>query len=291
MSTTGSDAGAVEGPRSWVILPRREGLRSFFLEAWERRALLPFFSQRFLEKVYGRTVLGVGWLLIRALVPPVTAAFVFGRLIGVGPVGMPYLLFVLSGMMSWQLFDQSLMWATRSLEMNRRLLSRMYFPRLLLPLASVTPALVEFLVQLVFLAVAAYCLAGGGPPRLPGAAGILGAAGAVSLSLALAVGIGLWTSVWGAYYRDVRFSLRYILGVWYLLTPVLYPADRFPASLRWLLLANPMAASVEAFRWGIFGGQPPSGAHAALAAVQAAALLASGFWFFTRVESRAVERM
>ena len=143
------------GPQlaEWVIEPRREDLMSRLRDVWRYRRLMRFFATKSLEKMIRRTVLGPIWLLIRPLFPIFVNTFIFGGVLGVGSDGVPYFLFVTTGSAIWELFSAATMWGTRSLDLNRGLMNRIYIPRLILPLATMTPAYLNFVIYMVVLAV------------------------------------------------------------------------------------------------------------------------------------------
>jgi lipopolysaccharide transport system permease protein len=266
----------------WTIEPRRQGFRARVREVWTYRHLLKYFAARYLEKTYARTVLGKLWIPIRPLLPILVNTMVFGGLIGVSSGDTPYFLFFLVGTTSWQLFDQSMMWVTRSLELNRKLL----------PVASVSAALIEGLMLLGLVAVSVVWFAvRDGKCYLVLGPNLLLAAAALVLSIGLALSIGLWTSVVGAYARDVRFTLRYILGFWFYLTPVIYPVTYIPENVRWIAALNPMAAIVETFKWGTLGIGTFSPGALGLAVVVIALIFVSGVWYFGKAEASAVDRL
>jgi len=282
-------------PRSeacWTIEPRAQGFRAGAAEFWRYRRLVRYFAVQVLQRTYRRTVLGWAWVLLRPLLTVVVSATVFGGVVGIEVASRPYFLFVLVGTSCWSLFENSLTWATRSLELNRRLLERQYFPRVLLPVSSTSPALVEFGIYLALLAasLAVYSVTRGELYLAPGPR-LLGAVVAVVLCIGLAVAVGLWTSVLASRARDVRFVLGYGLRLWFFVTPVIYPLDSVPADWRWAAELNPMTAIVELFRWSTIGvGQVSPGAlFAAFAATVVVG--AAGLVFFARVASDAIDEM
>ncbi|MFN0060471.1 MAG: ABC transporter permease [Planctomycetota bacterium] len=278
--------------KEWVIEPRTAGAVARAREMWNYRFLFRYFAARMLEKTYARTALGRLWIFIRPLFPVLVNTLVFGGLIGVSSGEVPYFLFFLAGIASWQLFDQSIFWATRSLELNRKFIKRLYFPRMILPLASVAPALVECLIYLGLILIAAgyYYLSTGKLYLIPGV-NLLLAFVAMGLSVALAVGMGLWTSVIGAYIRDVRFTLRYVLSFWFFLTPVIYPSTYIPEKLRWLVALNPMATLVETFRWGTLGIGEFRPWSFLLAIGIIVVVSAGGAWYFAKAEAASVDKL
>lgn len=277
---------------AWVIEPRPAILGARIRELWQYRYLLGYFGGRALQKLYMRTVLGWAWVFIRPLFPLATGALIFGNFMGVESETIPYFLFFMVGMTAWNLFSSALLWATRSIELNRKILRKMYFPRLLLPVASLTPALVETGIYLVLITITTVYFAllqkqlfiVLGP-------GLLVAVGALMLIVLLALGIGLWTSVYAASARDVRFTVGYVLGFWFFLTPVIYPLGFVPPNWKWLIDLNPMASFVEAFKWGMLGIGGVRLTTLAAAVAVTLLILMFGLRFFVRAEAESIDRM
>lgn len=278
---------------SWVIEARRPGMLAQGREIWKHRHLFAYFARRAVERTYARTILGWLWLFVRPLAPLAISTLVFGGLLKVPSEGVPYFLFFLVGMTGWNLFENSLMWATRSLEINRRLVTKLYFPHLILPLASITPALVDFAIYcgLIFSASVYYFLTEGRLYVGGGGLAWLAAAVSVGMTLLLAVGLGLWTSVLEVQSRDVRFSLRYFMRFWFYVTPVIYPLSFTREPWRSLAMVNPLAPLIEALKWGVLGiGQVHLPALLAAASI-IAGLLSSGLWFFNKAEALSIDRL
>jgi lipopolysaccharide transport system permease protein len=280
------------GPPVTVIEPRRHGLAERLTELWRHRRLTRFFGSRALRKIYAKTVLGRSWLVLRPLATTVPPALIFGGVLKAPSDGLPYFLFFLAGMTAWTAFDRCLYWATRGIELNRSLLTRLYFPRLLLPVSSITPGLVEVALLGVVLALTmAWFGTFDGTFFLEVGPGLLAAVAALVLCLAFALGLGLWTSVLGARARDTRFSLQIVLSFWMLMTPVIYPLHAVPDRFRDVVAANPLTPLVEMFRWGLFGrGDVQPVSLAASVAVIAAVGLA-GLWYFDRAEAASIDSM
>ena len=274
----------------WVIEPRRAGLTARARDVWRYRRLLRFFAVKSLQKLYRRTVLGALWLFIRPLFPLVVNTIIFGGMLGVGSHGVPYFLFLNVGTAIWDLFASASMWGTRSLDLNRGLINRIYVPRLILPFAMMTPAYLNLAIQIAVIAIAlAYYRVTTGvfyltPVHLPWA--LL----ALLMSLLMALGLSFWTSVPALVARDVRFTLGYVLSFWVLLTPVLYPIT-IPAKYSWVLLLNPMAAIVNAFKYGVLGVDVLDLRGLAVSGVVTVLLLVSGLWYFTRAEADAADKV
>jgi lipopolysaccharide transport system permease protein len=280
-------------PQAFVVEPRRPGVAERLRELRQSRALFSFFARRALEKIYARTVLGWGWLLARPLIDVGTRALIFGGLLGAPSGGIPYFLFFLAGMTIWSLFERTTWWATRGIELNRGLLRKIYVPRLVLPLASASPAIVEFAVYLGMLVLAlGFFVLHDGHLYLSTGPQLLAAVAAVALALGLALGISLWTSVLAARARDVRFTLQYALGFWFFLTPVIYPLSAVPDKFKTLAAVNPMSAIVELFRYGLLGaGGEVTALGLAISIGSVVVIGAGGLVFFARHEAAAVESM
>ena len=273
----------------WEVSPRYPGAVATVAEMWRYRRLLGFIGDRSLRKMYRRTVLGWVWLFINPLFPIALRALVFGALLGVGSNGLPYFLFLLAGTVVWDVFATSLTWGTRSLEMNRDLTDQIYHPRAILPLGNLTPALLDFGIKVTVFALAvAYYAVSDGRVYLRADVGLLWAGAALVLAFLCALGLALFTSIWGEKTRDVRFALGQLLSVWYLLTPVLYPLSQVPQQHRSWMLLNPLAIIVETFKWGLFGVGEFYRAAFAWTAAGILALLFVGLMYFARAEARTI---
>jgi len=273
-----------------VIEPRRRGALERVRELRQYRGLLGYFGARSMEKITARTVLGRWWLVLRPVFDILTAALIFGGVLAIDSPTVPYVLFFLAGATCWRLLETGLLWSTRSLEIHRRILSKVYFPRLLLPVAALAPALIEFACYLAALSLAiAYFSLSDGTLYLRVGPELLVAVGALAMSQALALGIGLWTAVLGANARDVRYSLQFFTGFWYLLTPVVYPLTMVPEQFRPLAELNPMTPIVELFKWGLLDAGEVRPFGLTIAGALIVAVWAGGLWFFGRAEAQAVD--
>jgi lipopolysaccharide transport system permease protein len=275
----------------WVIQPRREGLVARLRDVWRYRRLMRFFATRAIRKLYRRTVLGWAWIFIRPLFPLLVNTLIFGGMLGVGSHGVPYFLFLTTGTSLWELFASSVMWGTRSLELNRQFMSRIYVPRLIMPVSSMTPAFVNFGISIgVFLVATVYYKVTTGVVYLtPSHLGW--AVLATALAAFLALGIALWTSVPALQARDVRFTLNYVMGFWVFLTPILYPI-KIPPRYAWAITLNPMAAIANTFKYGVLGiDDVLSFRDLGVAVLICIAVFASGLWFFSRAETDAADKV
>lgn len=276
----------------WVIEPRGRNMRARLVEVWTFRRLFVYFGQRAVERLYRNTLLGRAWILIRPLFPLAIRSLVFGGVLGVATPGVPYFLFLLVGSAIWELFASCLMWATRSMQMNRSFLGRMYFPRVIVPAATMAVAFVNFAIVMGVMAAAmAYYYLSSGRLYLAPPTHWPWALGGLALAATLALGVGLFTAPMNAQYRDVRFTLMYVMEFWALLTPVLYPLSAVPEQYHWAVYLNPMAGVVQAFKWGVIGIEPVDPSIFALDAGLVVLVLLSGLWFFGRMEGQAVDRI
>ena len=284
-----SDLAGARGEQ-WLIEPRRAGLRATATEVWRYRRLLRFFASKSLQKLYRRTVLGWSWLFIRPLFPLLINTMIFGGMLGIDSYGIPYFLFLNVGIAVWDLFASGTAWGTRALDLNRGFLTRIYVPRLILPVATMTPAYLNFAIQLAVIAVAVtyYAFTKGVVYLTPSHLGWAVLAAIMAATLALAV--SLWTSVPALVARDVRFTMQYVLSLWIFLTPVLYPI-RLPAKYEWVLALNPMASIVEAFKYGVLGIDVLDVRGLAISAAIILAVLISGLAFFRRAEANAADKV
>jgi lipopolysaccharide transport system permease protein len=234
--------------------------------------------------------IGIFWLFIRPLLPIFISTVIFGTLLRVPSGSVPYFLFFLTGTTSWMLFERSLLWVTRSLDSQRGLMQKMYFPRLLVPVSAVAPAIIDALTYSgLILCAGCYYLWKDGRWYLSFGPGLLVALAAAALSVLMAIAVGLWTSVWQVRARETRFTLRYFTRFWNYLTPVLYPLSQIPPQYRWVVFLNPMAALVEAFKWGVIGAGELNLPALASAVVVITLTLISGIWYFIHAEATSID--
>jgi lipopolysaccharide transport system permease protein len=247
-------------------------------ELWAHRELLLFFAWRDLQVRYRQTALGVAWALLQPVLTMVVFAVVFGRLAGIPSDGAPYSLFVLCGIVPWQLFIFGLTNSATSLVANERLLTKVYFPRVILPASGVLGGLIDFSLSLVLLG--GLLLAYGRPPG-PAA---LALPFFVLLVIGAALGVGLLLSALSIRYRDVRHALPFLTQLWFFATPIAYPMSIFPPSVRPLLGLNPMSGVVEGFRWTLLGTGALDTRVVLWSCVAITALFMGGLVLFSHVE-------
>jgi lipopolysaccharide transport system permease protein len=263
--------------RELVIEPGRSSL-GYWEDLWVYRDLLGFLTLRDVRVRYKQTVLGVAWAVIQPVVTTVIFTFVFGRLAGMSAGGVPYPLLVLAGMLPWQLFSAALSGSSTSLISNAHLISKVYFPRLMIPLSSLGVALVDFLVVLALYVCASVWLG-----RLPSWHWALLPA-FILLALTLALGAGLWFTALTVKYRDFRYIVPFIIQIGVFISPIGFSTGVVP-TWRNLLDLNPMTGVIDAFRWSLLSTGQPFDRHGILCSIAISAiLLVSGLWYFRRME-------
>ncbi len=255
-------------------------------ELWRFRGLFWALAVRDIKVKYRQTVIGVAWALIQPLATALVFVFLFGLLGHVPTDGdRPYGLFVLPGVILWQLFATVLTQATNSLVANQNLIAKVYFPRILLPASAAVPALADFGVGLVVVAGVMACFATA--PGWP----VLTAPLFILLGLLTALAAGAWASALNAIYRDTGFAIPFVLQIGFFVSPVVYATDALiPERWRPLLALNPMTGVLEGFRWSLFGGAFPA-KTVLIGAAMTALVLVSGLWYFRRVEGYLADRI
>ncbi len=279
---------------TWIIEPRQYSTWARLRELWAYRYLWWFFASAEVTSLYRRAALGWLWLVMRVAGPIGINALVFGAMLNQAEKveRVPYFLFFLCGMSTWMLFDRSLLFVTRSVERHRRIVTRIYFPRLILPISAVAPGLVYLAVLLVIMAITLIVFhQRDGRWYVTFGPHLLVAVASVAASLFFAVAVGLWTSVLQARYRDIRYGLRYFMPFWFYFTPVIYPLSQIPAEYRWLVALNPMTPVVEAFKWGTVGEGSLHPAAIATSLTLMMVTMASGMWFFNREEAASIDKL
>jgi lipopolysaccharide transport system permease protein len=261
-----------------IIAPASGWLRWELGELREYRELLYFLVWREIKVRYKQTVIGAGWALLQPVMTMAVFSLFFGKLARIPSGGLPYPIFFYCGLVPWTYFANALSGATGSMVEHQRLITKVYFPRMLLPMAAVVSGLVDFAIAFVLLVAMGFYYGLG-----PGAAA-LAVPLFLLLALATAFGAGLWLGALNALYRDVRYVVPFLAQFWMFASPVAYPSSLVPERWRWLYGLNPMAGVIDGFRWALTGqGRPDLG----LLGVSAGAVLilvVGGLAFFRRVE-------
>jgi lipopolysaccharide transport system permease protein len=261
-----------------VIRPGRRILDLNARELWDSRELLYFLVWRDAKVRYKQTVLGALWSVLQPLMTTAVFALFLGRLAGVPSDGHPYALFAFVGLVPWTYFATALGSGANSLVGSQHLIATVYFPRLIIPAASVVTPAIDFAIA--FAMTFALLLWYGVMPT-----GAVFAVPALALlAIAAALAASLWFAVLNVEYRDIRYVLPFALQFWMFATPVAYPASLIPERWRPLYGLNPMASVVEGFRWALLGSPFP-GSMLVVSAVVVAAALLGGLAYFRRMES------
>jgi len=280
------------GGELWLIEPRQHGVVDRIRELWHYRYLWWYFAADALKAMYRRTKLGWLWLVFRVTAPVGISALIFGGLLGVASNGPPYFLFFACGMTTWILFERSLLVVTRSLERNRKLVTKVYFPRMILPLSGVAPGLLYlFILLLVIVGTVVYHRRQEGIWYITLRPELLVAVLSIVFTLLFTVSVGLWTSVLQARYPDVRQGIRYLMPFWMYFTPIIYPVTLIPEPWRWVMALNPMATIVEAFKWGTLGYGHLHATSIAISLGMILLTMISGIWFFNREEGSSIDKL
>jgi lipopolysaccharide transport system permease protein len=263
---------------SELVLEAGRASRHYWHDVWRYRELLGFLAWRDIKVRYKQTVLGVLWALIQPAVTLAVFSFIFGRLAGMPSGNVPYPLLVLAGLLPWQLFSAAFSNASGSLVANTHLISKVYFPRLIVPLSSIAVALIDFGVVLVLLTT--LCLWWQFVPDWR----IVALPLFIALTLVAALGTGLWLTALTVKFRDFRFVVPFLLQVGLFLSPVGFSTTNLP-NWRFLYSFNPMVGAIDGFRWCLLRGEPAlSPLSLAISVATALLLLVSGLWYFRRME-------
>lgn len=247
-------------------------------EIWQYRDLFQALGMRDLRLRYRQTFLGIAWVVLQPLAAAGIFAFVFGTIARVPTDGQPYMLFALAALAGWNFFSSVLTRSSTSLIQNPQLVTRVYFPRLILPLAVVPAALVDLLVTLVAFAMIALAQGHGFDARL------VGLPVAILFLGALALGAGFAAAALAVRYRDVQYLLPVAIQLALYASPVAYSSSAVPARWQTLYYANPLAAPLELLRWSLLGTPAPTGGRMAYAAFVALAACVAGALIFRRIE-------
>jgi lipopolysaccharide transport system permease protein len=246
-------------------------------ELWHYRDLLYFLTRREISIRYKQTLLGLAWAVLQPLLSMVVFSLFLGRLAGVNGDGLPYPVFSYLGLLPWTYFANAMTRSSASLVGNANLLSKVYFPRLLIPLSATLSALVDFAIAfVVLLGLMAWY-------RIPLSVSVLWLVPLTLATTFLATGIGMGLAALNVQYRDVQHAIPFLMQLWMFATPVVYPVDTLPERWRFLLDLNPMTGLIEAYRAAPLGRPIDLGSLAVSAAV-GLVLVAIGVWRFRRME-------
>ncbi len=260
----------IQPSRGWVSLKLGE--------LWEYRELLYFLIWRDIKVRYKQTALGAAWAIIQPFFTMVVFSLFFGRLAKVPSDGIPYPIFSFAALVPWTFFANGLGQSSNSLVGSANLITKVYFPRLTIPIASVLSGVVDF--ALAFVVLLAMMLYYGILPTL----NVLWLPLFLLLALVASLGVGLWLSALNVEYRDVRYVVPFITQFWLFVTPIAYPSSLLHEPWRTLYGLNPMVGVVEGFRWALLGTKTAPGPIIAVSATAALVILVTGAFYFRRME-------
>lgn len=265
----------IEPTRGWASL----GLR----DLWEYRELLVFLAWREIQGAYRQTALGTSWLFLRPVLNMLLLTFVFGTIVQVPSDGLPYPLFSLAALLPWGYFNNSVMRASRSLVENMHLISKVYFPRLIVPIAGAISGLVDFGASFLVLVVALLIY------RMPFRMEMLYIPLFLIVVIAFSLAFGLWLATLSVKFRDVSFAVTFLIQAMMYLSPVIYPVSTVPPALQFVYQLNPMTGVIQGFRWALLGSGDPPGLTFIIATGIVLVLLISGAFIFRRTERTIVD--
>jgi lipopolysaccharide transport system permease protein len=268
-----------------VIRPARGWAPLNLPDLWRYRELIFFLTWRDITVRYKQTILGAGWAIIQPFFTMLVFSVFFGRLGNIPSDGLPYPIFTFCALLPWQLFSYSLSQAGNSLVANQNLITKVYFPRVVIPLSATLAGLVDFAIAFVVLlgmmvfyairpTIAVWTL-----PLF------------VLLALVTSLGAGLWLSALNVQYRDARHLIPFLTQFWLYLTPIAYPSSMVPEAWRTVYGLNPMAGVVEGFRWALLGSGSAPGPMVFVSALAALLLFVSGLFYFRRMEKTFADKV
>jgi lipopolysaccharide transport system permease protein len=262
------------------ITPSKGWVSLKLAEVWKYRELLYFLVWRDIKVRYKQTLIGAGWAVLQPLLAMTVFTLIFGMLAKIPSDGLPYPVFYFCALLPWMYFAGALATATNTIVDHQRVITKVFFPRVLLPVSAVLAGLLDLAIGFVLLlGMLAYY---GMVPTIHMTLLPL----FVLLALATALGVGLWLSALNALYRDVRYVVPFVVQIWMFASPVVYPASLVPAEWRWLYGLNPMAGVIEGFRWAVTGSGESPGTTLLASSLAVLLILFGGLFYFQRMESK-----
>ncbi len=273
-----SAAAAALRPPGIVIQPSRGWISLDLKELWDYRELLFFMTWRDIKVRYQQTALGAAWAIIQPLLNMIVFTVFFGRLAKVPSDGIPYPLFAYTALVPWQFFAFGLTESANSVVANERLVTKVYFPRLIIPLARIFAGLVDF--ALAFIVLIGMMVWYGVRPSLA----VIALPFFLAFAVATTLGVGLWLSALNVQYRDVRYAVPFVVQFWLFASPVVYSSTLVPVRWRAWYGLNPMAGVIEGFRWALLRKAPAPGIMLVVSVLVVALVLIGGLYYYRRME-------
>jgi lipopolysaccharide transport system permease protein len=259
----------IRPPKKWVPVDLRE--------LWTYRELITTFTMRDVKLRYKQTGLGIAWAVLQPVLTMLIFSIIFGRLANLPSDGVPYPLFVLAALLPWTLFAEGLTRSTTSMVTNANIMTKVYFPRLIMPLSGIMSPVIDFAVCLVILFILMIYY------NFVPTINIVFLPLFLLLALATSLGVGLWLSALNVRYRDFQYTVPFLIQIWLFASPVVYASSLIPEPLRVWYGLNPMAGVIDGFRWALLGTGAPS-AMVLVSVGMVLVLLVSGMFYFRRME-------
>lgn len=282
-----SAASSTEASEMVVLLRPSRGWAALNLrELWRFRELVYFLTWRDILVRFKQTVFGASWAVIQPLFTMVVFTFFFGKLAKVPTDGIPYPIFSFTALLPWGLFSKALGDAGRSLVQQRSMITKVYFPRLAIPIASVLGGVVDFVISFVVLVIMilVYNNLPGDPYRISLTTNIVFLPFFFVLCVLTALGAGLWLSSLNVIYRDINHMIPFLTQILLFITPIAYSAQMIPEKWQYIYALNPMVGVVEGFRWALLGSGEPPGAMLLISVAVSLIVLVGGLFYFRRME-------
>jgi len=260
----------IEPSRGWVALN--------LSELWAYRELLYFLTWRDVKVKYKQTIIGAGWAILQPLMTMIVFTLVFKKIADISSEGIPYPIFAFTALLPWNLFATALNRSTVSLVSQVGLISKVYFPRLIIPLSATFSGIIDFAIAFVILVGMMFWY--GITPRWA----ILSLPLFITIALVAALSVGLWLATLNVRYRDVGHTVPFLIQIWMFASPVAYPGGLIPEKWRLLYSLNPLAGVIEGFRWALLGKESPDFRVIAVSTMVVLALLFGGLIYFKRTE-------
>lgn len=261
-----------------IIEPKKGWVPIDFKEIWSYKELFYFLTKRDIKVKYKQTVLGGLWAIIQPVFNMIVFTIFFGRLAQMPSDGIPYPIFVYAGLLPWTYFATAVSTSGNSLVGSANLITKIYFPRLIVPASASLAALVDFFISIIIMGLLMIYY-----QVLPGF-GILLFPFLVGLTVICATGVGLWLSALNVQYRDIRYIIPFLIQIWMFVTPVIYPISIVDKKYQWILALNPMGGVIKAFRASLIGHQPIDWILLSISTLIIFILFLSGLYYFRRME-------
>ena len=255
-------------------------------DLWRYRELIYFMTWRDLKVRYKQTLLGASWAILRPFLTMIVFSIFFGNLAKVPSDGIPYPIFAYTALLPWELFASALSQASRSLVQNTNMVTKIYFPRMILPISSILAGVVDFLIAFVVLIGMMIFY------KITPTVNVWTLPLFILLALVTALGVGFWLAALNVLYRDVNYVTPFLTQFWMFINPIAYGSSLIPEKWRFLYAINPLSGVVDGFRWALLGNQQSApGPTLVLSSLIAVALLSSGMFYFRRMERQFADKV